>query len=237
MSNKWKELYERFVYGLLLLGLGRWAFISSRGWWGLFVAVLAASIVGEVIYRLHTCYGKKIGYELHCALLVVFGVLGSWVMYSLRTTEQGTALLIFGAVMVICFDTFSYLFGWVLSRFTGGHKITPYESPNKTWEGFIGGYVSSIVAGVFTLRVVENRYVKTNIGWPLWLALALPLVAFFGDLNESMAKRRLCFHKRRDSPSIKDFSRVLGPHGGVSDRFDAMTAVFATVGLSWLLLI
>lgn len=236
MPKKSKQLMLRIMWAVPLIAVGVWAFSWGGYWWGMFLIILAIPMNGEVIYQRVTCHDRTAGWLWHCLLLVFCGNLGFWVMFQLRHTKQGTALIFIGAVMVIFFDTFSLLSGWVLAR-NGGHKITR-ESPNKTWEGLIGGTLLSMAAGIYTLQQVEHRYTVISINRTAMylLLLILPVVAFFGDLNESMAKRRL-FKNRRSPKSIKDFSQLLGPHGGLCDRFDAMTAVFATVGLVWLWLV
>lgn len=101
-------------------------------------------------------------------------------------------------------DTGAYLAG---SKF-GKHKLFPRISPNKTWEGFIGGAIlvlisSQVLAELFP--VLRHRD---------WLVIGI-IVAIFGslgDLVESMLKRSL---------SVKDSGNLLPGHGGLLDRFDA----------------
>ena len=101
-------------------------------------------------------------------------------------------------------DTGAYLAG---SNF-GRHKLFPRISPNKTWEGFIGGAIvvmacSQLLAlWLDVLRAVD------------WLALGIIVAVFgsIGDLVESMLKRSI---------NVKDTGSALPGHGGLLDRFDA----------------
>jgi len=103
-------------------------------------------------------------------------------------------------------DTMAYLVG---SR-VGKTKMFERMSPNKTWEGTIGGIVCTIlVAFIF--------YLLLGILSPLtWLGLAIIIGAFgtLGDLVESMLKR---------SYAVKDTGSLLPGHGGLLDRFDSLT--------------
>ena len=81
-------------------------------------------------------------------------------------------------------------------------------SPKKTWEGFIGGAVVAIIAGVAFSRFFDIMNV-----WQ-WIGMAATVVAAgtLGDLVESSMKREM---------DIKDSSNILPGHGGMLDRFDS----------------
>lgn len=101
-------------------------------------------------------------------------------------------------------DTGAYLWGSIY----GKHKLFPRISPKKTWEGFIGGAVTTIGASFLIAKILKQLY------WQDWLILAIIIVVFgtLGDLIESMFKRSL---------AVKDFGKILPGHGGLLDRFDS----------------
>ena len=116
-------------------------------------------------------------------------------------------------------DTGAYLIGSQI----GKTPLFPRISPNKTWEGSLGGAVITILFG-YLLHLVFME-----IGLVEWLGLAV-IVAIFGglgDLVESMLKR---------SVGVKDSGNLLPGHGGLLDRFDAFIFVvpFATAYLLYL---
>ncbi len=121
---------------------------------------------------------------------------------------EGTfnALILLGFfVLVWCNDSGAYLVGVSI----GKHKLYERISPKKTWEGFIGGIVFTLVAAYFI-----HQY--TQVGsLTLWLGAGLTVSVFgtIGDLVESMLKRNV---------DIKDSGSLLPGHGGVLDRFDAV---------------
>jgi phosphatidate cytidylyltransferase len=91
----------------------------------------------------------------------------------------------------------------------GKHKIAPLVSPNKTWQGLVGGVVVSVLTSVLL-----GRYLQLADGVFLGaLGLLLSLVGFAGDLLFSSAKRWL---------GIKDFSQLIAGHGGILDRVDSL---------------
>ncbi len=101
-------------------------------------------------------------------------------------------------------DTFAYFVGSAI----GKRKIVPHISPNKTLEGFIGGFCGCIITGCFFSLIV---------GIPVHLGLAVGIItgilAPLGDLFESKMKR---------FGDLKNSGVFLPGHGGVLDRFDSL---------------
>lgn len=102
-------------------------------------------------------------------------------------------------------DTGAYLSG----RSFGKRKLFERISPNKTWEGFIGGVL-------FAMLIALNleRYFGSLQKWE-WITMAAIIGVFgtLGDLVESMLKRSL---------NVKDSGNILPGHGGLLDRFDGL---------------
>ena len=101
-------------------------------------------------------------------------------------------------------DTGAYLAG---SKF-GKHKLFPRISPNKTWEGFIGGAILVLISSQI---LAELFPVLRHVDW-LVIGIIVAIFGSLGDLVESMLKRSL---------SVKDSGKMLPGHGGLLDRFDA----------------
>lgn len=107
-------------------------------------------------------------------------------------------------VIIWANDVFAYLVGMVFGR----HRLFERLSPKKSWEGFFGGLVGAVAAGLLAARLLG--------GDPrVWAGLALvaAVTGVLGDLAESMFKR---------AAGVKDSGRTIPGHGGVLDRFDAV---------------
>jgi phosphatidate cytidylyltransferase len=120
--------------------------------------------------------------------------------------EQGRMWFILLMSAVILNDTFAYTFG----KLFGKHKLHKVLSPNKTWEGSVGGIVGSVLTAVVMQQFfLENWELLHAIG----LGIILGVVSQVGDLMESFIKR---------SFNVKDASKLIPGHGGILDRCDAL---------------
>ena len=117
-------------------------------------------------------------------------------------------------------DTAAYLVG----RQWGRRKMAPSISPGKSWEGWSGGAVSTLLVAYFILGHAEMGLNAT-----VWVVLGLVVSVFgpVGDLLESALKRRA---------GAKDSGQILPGHGGILDRFDshALAAPLASILLQFL---
>lgn len=125
---------------------------------------------------------------------------GYLLSYLYKVKLVGTVELLKLLLFVFVLDVASYYIGKKL----GKRPFFPRLSPKKTWEGFLGGAALSCLFSLIFLKV------------PLYVSAVLVLAGVSGDLFKSFIKRQV---------GIKDFSQLLGEHGGFTDRFDSL--VFA----------
>ena len=119
-------------------------------------------------------------------------------------TNFDSSLIILILVLTWTFDTFAYLFGVTF----GKHKIMPSISPKKSWEGFAGGFIFTIITAYIT-----SEYLSTlNIEIIIVTSLLLPFTATLGDFIASFYKRQA---------GVKDSGNLIPGHGGILDRMDA----------------
>ena len=121
--------------------------------------------------------------------------------------DAGLAVALWIAVTAVQSDVLGYFVGKAL----GGPKFWPAISPNKTWSGTLAGWVGALVLALALVLTGHGSW---------WVLIAGPLLAFagqMGDIAESALKRQT---------GIKDSSDLIPGHGGVMDRFDALTAAF-----------
>ena len=143
---------------------------------------------------------------LYAAAIMVAG-------YGLIELRNAGSLTIWWLVaLVVASDVLGYFAG----RSLGGPKFWPAISPKKTWSGTVSGWVGAALIGVAFV-------IWGGAGWGL-VALSV-LVAFagqMGDIWESWIKRRC---------GVKDSSGLIPGHGGVLDRFDALTGAIVAIML------
>jgi phosphatidate cytidylyltransferase len=137
----------------------------------------------------------------------------------LRDAPHGGGVLAGVLVGTFACDTGAYFAG----RAFGSRPLAPSISPNKTLEGFLGGFVAAII-GV----EVTGLYQDWFSGWDaLALGLAIGVAAPLGDLFESYLKR---------DRGVKDAGRLFGAHGGALDRLDALLFTAVAGYYIWLAL-
>lgn len=133
---------------------------------------------------------------------------------------QGTYLLLYVCLLVWGADSGAYFFG----RAFGKRKLAPKVSPGKSWEGALGGLLTSCIIAVIFLQLAPNQVFGRELSTAPFIAVSVATVAVsvLGDLAESMFKRQA---------GIKDSSNLIPGHGGILDRIDSLTAAipfFAT---------
>ncbi|MGH9046212.1 MAG: phosphatidate cytidylyltransferase, partial [Acidimicrobiales bacterium] len=149
---------------------------------------------------------RSIGTTLFVFVWVgVFGSFGALLLSpSLFPHRHGIAFLLGGVIAAVAYDVGALTFGAWLGR----HPMAS-ASPNKTWEGFVGGLVTSLILSV----VIVHLIAPWTVGKAAVLGLVVSVVAAIGDLFESTVKRHL---------GRKDMGRLLPGHGGILDRVDGL---------------
>jgi phosphatidate cytidylyltransferase len=111
-------------------------------------------------------------------------------------------------IVTVAADVASLLVGSAFGR----HPLAPSISPNKTWEGFLGGAVAAVLVAVIVVHFIH----PWTISKALVLGIVVAVVAPIGDLSQSMIKRHL---------GVKDMGRLMPGHGGILDRVDGLLFV------------
>ena len=119
-------------------------------------------------------------------------------------------------LITVSTDIGAYIFGKVI----GGAKIVPSISPNKTWAGFFGGIVFTLIVGSFVFDIQQNQILS------FFFFLAASITSQFGDIIESAFKRKV---------NIKDSGNLIPGHGGILDRLDSFFTITFFVMLLYFL--
>jgi phosphatidate cytidylyltransferase len=182
-----------------------------------FLATFVVGFVLEAVSKTRAPATAAIGSTVLGAAWIGLG-LGHLLL--LRQMQDEPRLIAFTVLLTVwAADTFAYVGGKLLGR----HKLAPRLSPGKTWEGLVVGSLAGVFVSFVALYDSRSHYLA------LWQAVVLGVVVVLaglaGDLFESALKRDL---------EVKDTGHLLGGHGGVLDRVDAL--LFAGAAAYYLVL-
>lgn len=178
------------------------------------LTVIAVITLFKFSSELYIDSGKLIFTVIYVALPFSFA-LGLPKYSSMENTFSLEVIFLF--ILIWSSDTFAYLVG----KFFGKHKMAPKISPKKTWEGYIGGVVLTLILSYFVEQYQPQ--LRGN-----WMVVGFLIAAFapLGDLVESQLKRNF---------GVKDSGNIIPGHGGVLDRLDSFLICVPVVYLYFIL--
>lgn len=243
----WGVMAAREFYGILRRSKG----LQPLTWFGLFwVALFIASPHNDLL-PLHLNILFSLPFLLVTAVmvpLVIFlgrnnkeNAFANWVwtaggilyigfllryMVELRqvaliNAEEGRGWVALAVLCTFASDITAYLVG----KAFGKHKMAPYISPNKTWEGAAGGVLGSIIISLVVVKIffLSGSGGPLGYGYAVILGVVISTVGQTGDMVKSLFKRNM---------AVKDSSNAIPGHGGFLDRLDSMA--FAGVGVYYI---
>jgi len=214
LSRPWRALYV-----LLLAMLGFWA-LRYAAEPARFLLLMAVAVLWWLAALAWILFAPSRVARPAAALAGLLALLPTWValVHIEAHWAHGRQWLLFVLALAFAADTGAFFSG----RRFGRSPLAPQVSPNKTWEGVLGGMLLALLVAA---------------GGALWFAqppqaflpLSVAAAAFsvIGDLTESLLKRHV---------HLKDSGRLFPGHGGVLDRIDSVTAAtpVMALGLIWL---
>lgn len=139
-------------------------------------------------------------------MLTVYCISHAPALLILKIPGQQNFLLLFFLVTIVQLsDVLQYVWGKLLGR----HPVAPRISPNKTWEGLIGGGLSATAIGAGLWWITPFSPLQAA-----GMAGAIVLAGFLGGLVLSAVKRSL---------GAKDWGTMIEGHGGALDRMDSVS--------------
>lgn len=176
--------------------------------WAIIAATLFVS--GLLIYNLLRNKTLILDKSFKYVLLIGYVIFPFLILTSLPFTngfyENKIIFVLF--VLIWSNDTFAYLIG----KSMGKRKLFPSVSPKKTVEGFIGGFIFTILAGI----IIQETMGIFNTYFLVSMSIIVSIFGTIGDLIESKFKR---------SAAVKDSGKIMPGHGGFLDRFDSVIFV------------
>ncbi len=206
------KIEPQYITGILLgvvIFTGNFLFANKLVDFKIFllvIPILTAIMIIE-LYREKENPFSNIAFTIFGAsyISIPFAIL-SWFVFNPVYPESYYPMVLIGFFLLIwANDSGAYIVGSLIGR----NKLFERISPKKTWEGFIGGGIFSLlVAWLISFYVTEISLID-------WIVIALITFVFgtFGDLIESLLKRMV---------KVKDSGNILPGHGGILDRFDSI---------------
>lgn len=185
------------------------------GWSSIVIGACAFAVAVVAFWcaiRAYSENGAAIG--AYQVLLTMFaGVAipsGLAALVTLKCMEQGRYLVLLAVLLAFITDGGAYFAGMFLGKHRGITKV----SPNKSLEGYIGGFATGVIfAVIYGLAI--SAILKQPVNY-----LSLALCGLFGALVTELGDLAFSFIKREYS--VKDYGHLLPGHGGMLDRFDSM---------------
>ncbi len=175
-------------------------------------AILAIGL--PIIFAVHI-YRRPVAGGIYSLATTVFGVVFIAFLFShiilLKALKDGYIYVLILNAIVMLNDSGAYFGGVYFGRHKAGFKV----SPNKSWEGYFSGLLTSIIAMLLISLVLESFLGQSlfNMIEATIIGIAISVVGNIGDLAESAIKR---------DGSIKDSGSLIPGHGGIWDVFDSM---------------
>ena len=184
----------------------------------LWIAVLHHSILIALIFSRSFEKYKYIPDFLISTLYIGLS-FGALYVYAVPFTDYEKWRVILVLLCVWGTDIGAYFVGSLIGKM----KLAPHVSPNKTWEGLLGGWLFASLLGYFLASWIELNPVQGGL-----LGSVIALTAVGGDLVESKLKRTV---------ALKDSGKLLPGHGGILDRIDGYIYCQPYVALIFIYLI
>lgn len=227
--------YNVEIIPLIIVVLGVYPTIKFLGYFGFFMVLAAGMILSFCFF----VFDQKV--KLKDMLMTLFIMLYpiTPIMCVLQTMNAyGMLPFLMACASAMLADTIAYYAGSAIK----GPKIFPKISPNKTYSGSIIGLVGGVCGALIVYAMFEVANLPVNdlvrfsdvlpnpILFYSLMGLAIGVVSEIGDLFASRVKREL---------EIKDFSNLLGSHGGLMDRLDSIifAVLFVAVVIEFLPLV
>jgi phosphatidate cytidylyltransferase len=206
------------------------AFLTQFNWFhDVAASVLAFIIVFTMLFAaLRRAWHKETQEAIHAMAgtvlaMLYLGGLG-WFLIAIRVKHsikpyhfQGTTAVILMILLIVKFTDIGAFFG---GKATGKHKLIPWLSPGKTWEGLFFGLLTAGIVGMICSHFIHAEEYRMKLWKGLVFGVVIGGIGQLGDLLESMMKR---------DAEVKDSGSLIPGFGGVLDVIDSplLAAPFA----------
>jgi len=170
--------------------------------------IITGAVIIPLVYSLGRTRGKENAFANWAWTIAGIFYIGWLVSYmvALRSLPDGRGWVMLAMGATFASDICAFLAG----RTFGKHRLAPYISPNKTWEGSLAG-----IAGAVAVSILIVRVFNLPVGYleAVLLGVLISAAGQIGDLVKSLFKR---------NSGVKDSGKAIPGHGGFLDRTDSM---------------
>ena len=200
-----KNVFDRILFGILFIVPFVFFIIIGNYYFIIYFLIILSILIDELV----NAAKHKIS-SIKIILLSFFLIISlfHFIFIRLAYDEYIVGYILYIVFAIWIFDSFSLIGGKII----GGTKLLPIISPNKTYSGFISGFVFLFLYSITIIYIIQS--IDYLI---IFLTMLVGIVSFFGDALESYIKRFL---------NIKDFGNLIPGHGGLLDRMDAFIMLF-----------
>ncbi len=176
-------------------------------------------LCGATLMRHKEIKFDELGFIAFISICIPFAI-STLAFFYFQWREHAIFLVVYTLVTAWVADGGAYFIGTAF----GKHKLCPEISPKKTWEGFFGGLVTTVIFSVilgFGYELIDElmtgeKHFTVNISLLVMAAVVSTFLGLMGDLIASLLKRQC---------GVKDFGEIFPGHGGIMDRFDSVLFV------------
>ena len=188
-------------------------YLAYIGWFNIFIIfipiIMFVWIPFVLVIRGYTTeIGRSMSVLPTQLMFTVFSISHLAYLLSLPTINGfevgGRGLLLYVVFLTEINDVFQFVWGKLLGR----HKIIEKISPNKTWEGFVGGLITTTFIAYFLRFLTPFSVFESFVAGAL-----VASCGFIGDVIVSAIKRDI---------GLKDTGTLIPGHGGILDRIDSL---------------
>ena len=187
-------------------------FLVWSGWYGLFTILIPVYM--SILLAVRAAVAADTEHFLERAAITQWGLLicvyfvscvpALLALYIPGYEKRNATLMFFLVFIVQLSDVLQYVWGKSIGR----HQIAPTVSPNKTWEGLVGGIASATAVGAGIWWATPFTPIEAGV-----MAFVICVMGFLGGLIMSAIKR---------SRGVKDYGTLIDGHGGILDRIDSL---------------
>lgn len=193
--------------------------LSTAGWC---LVLYGVCLIARFVIQLYVQDGNPLSHLAHSIMGQIY-IAVPMALLNCLYISVGKYVVLAMFILIWLSDTGAFCVGSLI----GKHRLFERISPKKSWEGFFGGLIFCLLAGLVMFYGFHDQFQMMNLWQMLGFSALVCVMGTWGDLVESLIKRSL---------GVKDSGQMLPGHGGILDRIDSLLLVVPGAALYLLLI-